>query len=678
MPCGFMDHLSARNAVEEVRAQIGFHDYLYYVLNQPEISDSDYDQLMGKLVNIESHYPQLVTPDSPTQRVPGQPVEAFGSVRHRVPLLSLENAFELGKLHAWHGRMCRLVGGKQFDMVCEPKIDGVAVALVYEQGKFVQGATRGDGHQGENITENLRTIRTIPARLLGNELSGGLEARGEVYMTKAGFEMMNEELADAGKKLYMNPRNAAAGALRQKDARLTAKYPLDIWIYALGWTEGSSPSTHGETLRWLGDMGFRVTPQIGRYKEVRAIEESYGQWRDRRHQLPYEIDGLVVKVDDLALQARLGASGRSPRWAIAYKFLGAEATTKLKDIVVNVGRTGSLNPFAVLEPVEVDGVVIRHATLHNEKDIQRKDIRIGDTVVVRRAGQVIPQVVGPVASLRTGREETFAMPDKCPVSGDAVESLEGDATRYCPNGACPARLSRWLLHFASREAMDINGLGDQWSGALVERGLVQDPADVFRLTKERLLDVEGMGELTADKIIVGIEESKDRPLGRLLFALGIRHVGREVADLLADQFHSLEAIAGASIAELEAVSAIGPKIASSIVDYFQNESNRRIVRKLGDAGVLTSQGISSPTEGPLAEKIFVVTGKLDSMSRKDVDYRLNKLGARVSDSVTKQTDYLVVGTEPGTKKLEKAQLYGTELLEEEELGRLLSRYGAGN
>ena len=526
MSCGLQNLLAARNTAEEMRSQIGFHDYLYYVLNQPEISDSEYDQLLGKLGNIESHYPQLVTPSSPTQRVPGQPVEAFGSVRHRRPLLSLENALDFGELQAWHRRVFRLAGGNEFDMVCEPKIDGVAVALVYERGGFVQGATRGDGHRGENITENLRTIRTIPMRLLGNELPRRLEARGEAYMTKAGFEMINEELADTGKKLYMNPRNAAAGALRQKDARLTAQCPLNIWIYALGWTDGSSPSTHCETLQWLGEMGFRVTTQIGRHKDVGTIEESYSEWRERRHQLPYDIDGLVVKVDDLALQSRLGAVGRGPRWAIAYKFPGVEGTAKLKDIVVNVGRTGSLNPFAVLDPVEVDGVVIRHATLHNEKDIQRKDIRIGDTVVVRRAGQVIPQVVGPVASLRTGREEVFAMPDKCPVCGDTVEGLEGDATRYCPNRACPARLSRWLLHFASREAMDIDGLGEQWSGALVERGLVRDPADLYYLTKERLLGVERMGELTADKIIVGIGESKDRPLGRLLFALGIRHVGR--------------------------------------------------------------------------------------------------------------------------------------------------------
>jgi len=676
MSCGLERVQEARLRAEELRSQINYHDYLYYVKNAPEISDDEYDELMRRLRAIEEHYPELITPDSPTQRVSGQPVEAFGVVQHQEPMLSLANAFSYGELQAWHRRARNLAAVEEFPMVCEPKIDGLAVALVYENGCFVQGATRGDGLRGENITENLRTIRSIPMQLRADHFPVRFEVRGEVYMSKAAFERLNNERADRGEPLFANPRNAAAGSVRQLDARITASRKLDIWVYQLGWLEGERPPSHWETLQWLGELGFRINPHIVRYESLEQIEGHYRQWVEKRHELEYEIDGLVIKIDDVALWNRLGYVGREPRWAIAYKFPPIQATTKLIDIAINVGRTGSLNPFAILEPVRVGGVVVKQATLHNEDDIRRKDIRIGDTVIVQRAGDVIPQVVGPVASKRSGAEREFVMPERCPACGGEVYRSPGEAMSYCTNVSCPKQTYRWLTHFVGRGAMDIEGLGEQWCAVLLEQGLVKDPADLYYLTPEQLLGLERMGQVLAEKILANIQASKDRPLGRLLFALGIRHVGSEVAETLASHFGSLDALASASLDELEDVPAVGPKIAESVYQYFRELRNRRVIEKLRRAGVRMEQERLAVKEGPLTGQTFVITGTLASMPRSRAESLLRELGADVGSSVTRKTAYLVAGEQPGSK-LQKAQEYGAKVMDEEAFLRLLAEHGGG-
>jgi DNA ligase (NAD+) len=665
---------AAKLRVEELRSIIAHHDYRYYVLDSPETSDSEYDELMQELRHLEERYPQLITPDSPTQRVSGQPVEAFGIVEHRLPLLSLANAFNGDELRAWQRRAANLAGRDDFTLVCEPKMDGLAVALVYENGRFAQGATRGDGTRGENITENLRTIRSIPLTV-GKEAPVRFEARGEVFMSKKGFERLNEERAGAGQPLFANPRNAAAGSVRQLDPRVTARRPLDIFIYALGWAEGETPSTHWESLRWLGSLGFRVNPNNRRVSDIEAAVRLCGEWQERREGLEYEIDGLVVKIDDVELHDRLGVAGREPRWAIAYKFPPIQATTKLKSIEVNVGRTGSLNPYAVLEPVRVGGATVKLATLHNEDDIRRKDIRIGDTVIIQRAGDVIPQVVGPVASLRTGKERKYRTPKRCPACGAPVQRPEGEAMSYCSNVACPAQAFRQLEHFVSRGAMDIDGIGESLGASLMRAGLVKDPADLYSLTKERLVGLERMAEKSAQNVLDAIEGSKERPLGRVIFALGIRHVGSETAEALAGHFPSLDALAAASVEELQSIPTVGPKIAESVSAFFQTEANRRVIEKLRRAGVRLEAEAAPPREGPLRGRQFVITGTLASFPRSEAEERVRRLGGSASSSVTRKTDYLVVGADPGSK-LAKAREYGTKTLSEEEFLALLRRHGA--
>jgi len=665
---------AAKLRVEELRAIIAHHDYRYYVLDSPEISDSEYDELMRELRQLEERYPQFITPDSPTQRVSGQPVEAFGIVEHRLPLLSLANAFSGEELRAWHRRAANLAEREDFALVCEPKMDGLAVALVYENGSLVQGATRGDGTRGENITENLRTIRTIPLTV-GKDAPVRFEVRGEVHMNKRGFERLNEERAREGQPLFANPRNAAAGSVRQLDPRVTARRPLDIFIYALGWAEGETPPTHWESLEWLGSLGFRINPNNVRVPDIEAAVRLCGEWQERREGLEYEIDGLVVKIDDRELHDRLGIVGREPRWAIAYKFPPIQATTKLKSIEVNVGRTGSLNPYAKLEPVRVGGATVKLATLHNEDDIRRKDIRIGDTVIIQRAGDVIPQVVGPVVSLRTGEEREYRTPERCPACDAPVHRPEGEAMSYCSNVACPAQAFRQLAHFVSRGAMDIDGIGESLAASLMEAGLVKDPADLYSLTKEQLVGLERMADKSAQNILDAVAASKERPLGRVIFALGIRHVGSEIAEVLAEHYSSLDALAAASVEELQSIPAVGPKIADSVSAYFQTEANRRMIEKLRRAGVRLEAEAAPPAEGPLQGLQFVVTGTLASFSRSEAEERVRRLGGSASSSVTKKTDYLVVGADPGSK-LQKAQEYGTKTLSEEEFLALLRRHGA--
>jgi len=660
---------SIRQRMEKLRELINYHNYRYYVLDSPEISDAEYDQLMRELISLEEQYPQFVTPDSPTQRVGAAPVEEFGVVEHPVPLLSLANAFSFEELAAWHDRTKRLLAGQHFDLVCELKMDGLAVALTYADGMLTTGATRGDGYRGEDITQNLRTIRSIPLSI-PKGVPKRFEVRGEVYLSKEGFKRLNEERAREGQPLFANPRNAAAGSVRQLDPRITARRPLDIYIYGLGWAEGPMPETQWETLEYLKQLGFRMSPYNERVSDLQDAERYYQRQVQKREELDFEADGVVVKVNPLALWDRLGVVGREPRYAMAYKFPAIQATTKLKDIGVNVGRTGSLNPFAILEPVSVGGVIVKRAALHNEDDIRRKDIRIGDTVIVQRAGEVIPEIVEPVTSLRTGDEKEFQMPARCPVCDAEVIKPEGEAMHRCVNAACPAQLFELLKHFVSRGAMDIDGIGESLSAALLKEGLVKDVADLYYLKGEDVIGLERMGEKSTANLLTAIDESKDRPLARVIFALGIRHVGAETAELLADHFSSIAALSKATAEELMAIPTIGPKVAESVVAFFRQETNLKVIEKLRRAGVRLEAEAVKAKELPLAGQEFVITGKLEAFTRGEAEARIKELGGGVGSSVTKKTTYLVLGAEPGSK-LEKATALGTRTLSEDQFLHLL-------
>jgi DNA ligase (NAD+) len=666
----------AKLRVEELRSQIAYHDYRYYVLNQPEVSDGEYDELMQELRKLEEQYPQLITPDSPTQRVGERPAEQFGIVQHSLPLLSLANAFSEEELRAWHKRAVNLAETDDFTMVCEPKIDGLAVALVYEAGRFVEGSTRGDGTRGENITQNLRTIKSIPLRAAGDKVPRRFEVRGEVFLTKAGFERLNQERAEHGEPLFANPRNSAAGSVRQLDPRVSAGRPLDCFVYGLGWAEGGSvPKSHHETLQWLSKLGFKINPHIARYKTLDEVWSHCHGWTEKREQLDYEIDGIVVKIDDIRLQDALGAVGREPRWAVAFKFPPTQRTTKLLKIEVNVGRTGSINPFAVLEPVNIGGAMVKLATLHNEEDIKRKDIRAGDTVIVQRAGEVIPQIVGPVLSKRAKGARRWKPPETCPSCGTKLVRPEGEVMRYCPNRACPAQAYRLLAHFVSRGAMDIDRIGEQLAFQLMEKGLVRNMADLYFLNKEQLVGLERMGEKSAQNVLDAIDVSRARPLDRVLVALGIRHVGSETAALLAQHFGGIEALMEASAEELEAVPGIGPIVAQSLHEYFRDRQNRRLIERLRKGGVRMEAGAPAAREGPLSGQSFVITGTLAAFSRGEAEARVRALGGVAGSSVTKSTGYLVVGENPGSK-VAKAQQYGTKILTEKEFVALLKKHGA--
>ncbi len=662
-----------------MRETINHHNYCYYVLDNPEISDAEYDALMRELQGLEEQYPELVTPNSPTQRVGAPPAEGFTEVRHRLPLLSLGNAFSDDELMAWHERVIKLLGGQPVKFVCEHKLDGLAVALVYENGSLVTGATRGDGLIGENITTNLRTIRSVPLAVRV-KAPPRFEVRGEVFLPRASFDKLNEERARDGLSLFANPRNAAAGSVRQLNPKITAGRPLDIIFYSLGWAEGGTvPESHWETLAYLRKLGFRTNLNNRLVENIGGVKEYYKIWLDKRESLDYEADGIVVKVDSLVQQKQLGDVGREPRWAIAYKFPAVQGTTKLKEIKISVGRTGTLNPYAVLEPIQVGGVTIRQATLHNEDYIHRKDIREGDTVIIQRAGDVIPQVVGPVKAKRTGKVREFSLTDKlydkskgfaaCPECGSEVFRPEGEVMYYCPSSACPAQARERLELFVSRGAMDIRGIGERLSATLFEKGLVSDPADLYYLKARQLAGLEGLGGKSAENIINAIQGSRDRPLSRVIFALGIRHVGGQTAELLADEFGILERLAGASREELEAIQSIGPRIADSIIAFFKNETNRRIIKRLKGAGVKTHQE-KAAAELPLKGLEFVITGRLETMSREAVQERIRELGGTAKSSLTGKTTYLVVGTEPGSK-LAKAEKMGIRQIGEDELRRFL-------
>jgi len=668
-----IDQVAAR--ISRLRTEIEYHNYRYYIEDAPVISDGEYDRLFRELRELEREYPELASPDSPTQRVGAEPQERFRKVAHLQPMLSLANAFDEAELRAFDQRIRKLLDAGAVDFVTELKIDGNAVALTYEDGMLVRGATRGNGLVGEEITANLKTIRAIPLRL---RPQGGiprrLEVRGEAYLPLSAFNRINEEREAAGENVFANPRNAAAGALRQLDSRITASRPLAFFAYAIGHIEGQNLHSQQEVLERLRGWGFPINPN---YRHQDSIDNVIGfcrEWQEKRDTLDYEIDGVVVKVNRLDYQEVLGAVSRDPRWAIAFKFPGKLATTRLLTIAINVGRTGALNPYAILEPVQLAGVTVRTATLHNEDDIRRKDIREGDMVIVKRAGDVIPQVVGPVREKRTGAEREFQRPAACPACGGRVERREGEAMSYCTNAHCPAQRLEALIHFVSQGAMDIRGLGPRTIEKLLELKLIVDAADLYRLTGAQIAGLPNFREKSIANLLSSIEQSRTRPFPRVLFALGIRHVGESIAELLAAAFGNIAALSSASEDEISAVQGVGPEIARSVRSYFDVGENQDLIRRLMAAGLqFAAERAPSVREGPFAGMTFVITGTLPSLSRKQAGEFIEAHGGKVVSSVSAKTTYLLVGEDAGSK-LAKARELGVPQLSEAEL---LSRVGEG-
>jgi len=652
-----------KSRCNELRKEIEQHNYRYYVLDDPSVTDVNYDQLMDELIALEAQYPALITPESPTQRVGAKPLAEFPEVNHIVPMLSLANAFDEDEMKAFDKRIRDKLEVNTIEYVAETKLDGLAVNLLYEEGKLTRGATRGDGATGEDVTLNVRTIKSIPLHMTGN-YPAQMEVRGEVFISNTGFIALNKMQEQSGGKLFVNPRNAAAGSLRQLDPKITAKRPLQFFAHGIGLIEGiNPPARHADILEQLRQWGLPVSPETRTVNGVVGCFVYYHEIGKRRAQLPYEIDGVVFKVNDIQQQKILGFVSRAPRWAIAYKYPPAEVSTRVLGIEVQVGRTGALTPVARLEPVFVGGVTVTNATLHNEEEIKRKDIRVGDTVIIRRAGDVIPEVVSIIKDKRPRNSRIFHMPDKCPVCSSDIEQIEGETIIRCSAGLfCPAQQIQSIIHFASRLAMDIEGLGDKLVEQLVATGLVNNVADLYKLTQEKLAGLERMGDKSAANVIHALEKSKQTTLKRFLYALGIREVGEATARNLANYFGTLEAVMNATVDDLEKVPDVGPVVAQHIASFFLETHNRNVVKELLKSRVQWPAVEKSELQ-PLAGKTFVITGKLDNMSRDETKERLQSLGAKVSGSVSKKTDYVIAGSEPGSK-IEKAAKLGIEILDE--------------
>jgi DNA ligase (NAD+) len=665
---------SVEERVRELRTQIEHHNYRYYVLDDPEISDAAYDRLFDELKGLEEAHPELAGPDSPTQRVGAVPSERFQKVRHLQTMGSLEKATKPEDVSKWADDVRERLGTEaEIAFVTEPKIDGSAISLVYENGRFVRGATRGDGEQGEDVTRNLRTIRSIPLTMRlapGEEAPPLVEVRGEIYLPLEGFQKLNERLVAKGKKPSPNPRNAAAGSLRQLDPRITASRPLAIWVYGIGASEGLELETHWQALEWLRSHGFRTNPGAERHESIESVVEACEEWEQKRAGLDYEIDGLVIKLDSFTQQEVMGALHQRPRWARAFKWAPTTAQTKLRKIHIRVGRTGALNPWAELEPVEVGGVTVSQATLHNEDDIRRKDIREGDTVIVQRAGDVIPQVVGPVLPHREGSEE-FCMPERCPLCGTEIVRPEGEAVHRCPNRACPARGLETLIHWVWA-AMDIEGVGEKFVRKLWDAGLLRSMPDLYRLRAEQLVELEGYAEISAGRAIEAIESSKGQPFFRILFGLNIPYVGFVTAQALANHFGSMEKLAAATPEEIEAIEGIGPTVSGTVTEWFSDDENRALVAELKELGLrFELSGAERPVEGPLSGRTYVITGTLEGYSRAQAQSALEERGAKVTDSVSSKTTAVVAGENPGSK-LERARQRGVEILDEKAFEKLLA------
>ena len=661
------EYENAKERAEELRREINYHNYRYHVLDDPVISDEEYDRIMRELVKLEEKFPQLVTQDSPTQRVGAPPAEAFRPVRHRARMMSLDNVFDEEELRAFIHRVENQVGKTGY--VCELKIDGAGIALTYENGIFTRGATRGDGVTGEDVTANLRTVKSLPLRLLGEDAVPYLEIRGEVFMPKQAFLELNRQREEEGQPPFANPRNAAAGSLRQLDPRITASRNLHLICYEIGYCEGREFRTHQEVLEQISSWGFHVSDHWRPAAGVEEIVAFCQEWISRRDELAYEVDGAVVKVDPLGLRERLGATSKAPRWAVAYKFPAEEKTTRLLNIEINVGRTGALTPTAVLEPVFVGGSTVSRATLHNEDEIRRKGIKIGDVVLVHKAGDVIPEVIKPIMEMRDGTERDFIMPDRCPACGGRVYRPEGEVVARCVNVDCPARLFESILHFASRGAMDIEGLGPATIRELMDKGYVRSVEDIYYLEEEQLYNLTGFKDKAVSNLMNAIRESKKRPLSRLLFALGIRHVGSHLAEVLAKRYRRMEELARAGEEELLTIAEVGPTVAESVRAFFEEPRNLELIRRLRQAGVNMEEKVE---EGPrhLEGLTFVLTGALSSMTREEAREAIEARGGRVSSGVSRKTDYVVAGTDPGSK-YEKARELGVRIIGEEEFLSLL-------
>lgn len=655
--------------VNQLRRLIEEHNYYYYVLDQPRITDAEYDRLMQELIKLEEKHPELITPDSPTQRVGGQPLPFFAQVRHRSPLLSLNDVFGVDDLRDFHRRVVAAVGS-DVEYVVELKIDGLSVALTYDQGILVTGATRGDGEVGEDVTQNLKTIRSLPLRL--RQPLARLEVRGEAFMPKEAFARLNAARESAGEPTFANPRNAAAGSLRQLDPKVAAHRSLDIFVYQVMYVEGYQLTTHAQALELLESLGFKVNPHRRVCRCLEEVMDFARQWEDKRHDLPYQIDGLVIKVNRLDQQAALGATAKSPRWAVAYKFPAEQAQTVVRQIVVSVGRTGVLTPTAIFDPVRLAGTTVSRATLHNEDYIREKDVRLGDTVVVQKAGDIIPEVVEVKKEKRTGQEKPFQMPRTCPECGAPAVRLEGEAAYRCTGGIyCPAQVRERIIHFASRNAMDIEGLGPAIISQLLAASLIRDPADLYSLRYEDLVQLERMGPQSSKNLLAAIERSKQNSLAQLIFALGIMHVGERAAAVLSRHYHSLDELMAAKVEDLTKLPDVGPKIAESIVSFFEVPGNRQVIAKLKAAGVdPRSEVEGGQAQGKLAGKTFVLTGTLERFSRSEAEKLIESQGGKATSSVSKKTDYVVVGANPGSK-YDRALQLGVKILSEEEFLKLV-------
>jgi len=673
-----------KKRIEKLRELINHHDRQYYVESRPDISDQEYDRLMRELKELEALHPELITPDSPTQRVGGEALEGFKTVEHRVPMLSMDNTYSADEIMEFDKRVRKNLEIDKIDYVVELKIDGVSISLLYENGKFIQGATRGDGVKGDDVTVNLKTIKSLPLKLepvRGVKIPGTFEARGEIYLSSRMFLKINKEKEKNNEEPFANPRNAAAGSLKLLDSAMVAERQLDMWIYGLGYVEGSVFKAQSEALGFLKGAGFRVNPRIKKCRSINEVIEYCKEWEHKKDSLEYDIDGMVIKVDSFAHQRALGHTSKSPRWMISYKFPAEQKETILEDIIVQVGRTGTLTPVAVLKPIELSGSTVSRATLHNQDEVARKDIRIGDHVIIEKAGEIIPQVVEAIKSKRKGRERKFSMPGKCPVCGSEVKEVKGEVALRCENLACAAQLKERVKHFASRQAMDIEGMGDAIAAQLVDRGMIKDYGDIYYLKRADLAGLERMAEKSASNLIDAIEKSKRNTLNRLVFGLGIRHVGIRAAWILSARFGSIDKIASAEIEGFEAINEIGPVMAESIYNFFRTKENKKVIEKLKKAEVNVKgrahpapqgYGAGSAERKALEGKTFVVTGALENFSRQDAEELIRQNGGNASSSVSKKTDFLVTGKDPGFK-YDKAKKLGVKIIREEEFKKLIQK-----
>ncbi|MGB9721521.1 MAG: NAD-dependent DNA ligase LigA [bacterium] len=662
----------ARKEIEKLRKEINFHNYRYYVLNQPVITDYEYDQLYKRLVELEDRFPELITPDSPTQRIGGKPLKEFKTVEHKIKMLSLDNTYSEEELLEFDKRVRKGLG-RNVKYEVTLKVDGVAVSLQYKEGRLVLGATRGDGIHGDDITQNIKTIKSVPLQLLTEDRElKNIEVRGEVYLSKKNFEKMNKEREEQGESTFANPRNATAGTIKLLDSKEVARRNLDLFIHTIPAQPGPHHPSHYETLKKLGEAGFKVIPHIELCDSIQEVIEYMKKWEDKRETLEYEVDGLVVKVDDFADRELLGYTIKSPRWAIAYKYPARQAITKLQDIQLQVGRTGRVTPVALLEPVPLSGTTIARATLHNEDEIRRKDIRVGDYVIIEKGGEVIPKVVGVVKERRTGKEKVFRFPERCPVCREKIYRLKEEADWRCVNSSCPAQIKGSILHFASRQAMDIEGLGDVLVNKLVDSGIVKGFDDIYKLNVKTIADLERMGEKSAQNLINAIEKSKEKDFVNVLFALGIPNVGINASNLLVNEFRNIDALINADLEELTSIQGIGEVVAQGIINYFKSAKNRRLIENLRKVG-LKFETERVFTAGPLKDKIFVFTGELSSMTREEAQSIVRKLGGHPSSSVSKNADYVVVGKEPGSK-YEKAKKLGVKTIDEQEFLKMIKDF----